>query len=119
MELFDTTQLGLEAALRGAAARQAAIAQNLANVNTPGYQRVDVDFTTQLDEALAEGSSEELHGMSFLPAPDSSAPMRVDGNTVDLDKEATEQAANGLHYQAIVGVMRARLGILETAMNTR
>jgi flagellar basal-body rod protein FlgB len=119
MQLFDTTQLGLEAALRGAAARQAAIAQNLANVNTPGYQRVDVDFTSRLQQAIADGDGEALHDVQFLPTADSSAAMRVDGNTVDLDREATEQAANGLHYQTIVGVMRARLGILETAMNTR
>ena len=42
--LFDTTQLALERAIEGAALRHEALADNLANANTPGYQRVDVDF---------------------------------------------------------------------------
>ena len=36
MELFDTTQLGLERAIAGAAQRQSLLASNLANANTPG-----------------------------------------------------------------------------------
>ena len=42
--LFDTTQLALERAIEGAGKRHEALAANLANANTPGYQRVDVDF---------------------------------------------------------------------------
>ncbi len=42
MNLFDTTQLALDAAMRGTSLRQSAIAQNLANVNTPGYRRQEV-----------------------------------------------------------------------------
>jgi len=42
--LFDTTQAALEATIAGASQRQQALASNLANANTPGYQRVDVDF---------------------------------------------------------------------------
>ena len=44
MDLFDTTQTALERAMIGTGARQAALADNLANANTPGYQRKDVDF---------------------------------------------------------------------------
>jgi flagellar basal body rod protein FlgB len=36
MDLFDSTQNLLEGAMRGAAARQSALATNLANANTPG-----------------------------------------------------------------------------------
>jgi flagellar basal-body rod protein FlgB len=119
MELFDTTQIGLEAALRGAAAKQRAIASNIANVNTPGYKRVDVNFAGALDDALRSGDRAALE--SFSPRPqvdDAAGSMRLDGNAVDLDTEAAEQAANGLHYEAIVSVMRARLGILQTALGT-
>ena len=51
MELFDSTQQLLMGALHGAAARQSALAQNLANANTAGYQRVDVDFHSALQQA--------------------------------------------------------------------
>jgi flagellar basal-body rod protein FlgB len=118
MELFDTTQIGLEAALRGAAAKQRAIASNIANVNTPGYKRVDVNFSGALNDALLSGDRGALESFSPTPQVDSTSSMRLDGNAVDLDTEAAEQAANGLHYEAIVAVMRARLGILQTALGT-
>ena len=44
--LFDTTQLALERSISGAAQRQQALAANIANASTPGYQRVDVDGVT-------------------------------------------------------------------------
>ena len=57
MDLFDTTQIALERAMSGTSARQAALAENLANANTPGYQRKDVDFQGALRSALAGGKS--------------------------------------------------------------
>ena len=55
MELFDTTQLGLERALErccGCASRRSR--QNIANVNTPGYRRQDVDFQSALPAAWGQ-----------------------------------------------------------------
>ena len=52
MGLFDTTQIALERAMSGSMARQQALSQNIANANTPGYQRVDVDFHSALASAL-------------------------------------------------------------------
>jgi flagellar basal-body rod protein FlgB len=52
VELFDTTQIALERALAGSSLRQQALANNIANANTPGYQRVDVDFHQALADAL-------------------------------------------------------------------
>jgi flagellar basal-body rod protein FlgB len=115
MELFDTTQLGLEKAIQGAALRHTALAANLANVNTPGYQRRDVDFHGEL--ATAMGSSRDhVEQAAFTVAPDGSAPVRADGSSVDLDQEASSLAENGLEYSALVQVTRARIDILTAAM---
>ena len=115
--LFDTTQNALEAAISGAAQRQQALAANLANVNTPGYQRVDVDFHGAL--AAAIDSPEALHSVSFSPARDASAgAVRADGSTVDVDSESARLAANALEHQAAVQVAHARIGILKAAMGT-
>ena len=54
--LFDTTQLALERSISGAAQRHEALAANIANAATPGYQRVDVDFHGALSAAM--GSSD-------------------------------------------------------------
>ena len=122
MDLFDSTQNLLEGAMRGAAARQAALAQNLANANTPGYQRVDVDFHTILQQAAGEASgaaAEEVAHAAFTPEVDAVATMRLDGGTVDLDVEASNLAQNGLEYQALVSVARGRIGIIESALGVR
>jgi flagellar basal-body rod protein FlgB len=119
--LFDTTQSALEAAISGASARQTALASNLANANTPGYQRVDVDFHSSLSAALNAGgddATDRLHGMTFTPEADASGAVRADGSTVDVDAESAKLAANALEHQAAVQVAHARIGILKAAMGT-
>ena len=119
--LFDTTQLALERAISGAAQRHQALAANLANVNTPGYQRVDVDFQSALRGALASGQDARasLEHTSFSAQRDATAVSRADGNSVDADAESAKLAANGLEYQASVQVAGARIDILRTAIGVK
>ena len=115
--LFDTTQNALEAAISGAAQRQQALAANLANANTPGYQRVDVDFHSSLAAALgSEDAGEAVHAVKFTPQVDSSGATRADGSSLDVDAESAKLAANALEHQAAVQVAHARIGILKAAM---
>ena len=117
--LFDTTQLALERAIEGAGKRHEALAANLANANTPGYQRVDVDFHGALAAAMAgsDDTRSALDRLSFTPAKDLSAgATRADGSTVDIEAESAKLAENALEQQAAVQVAHARLGILKAAM---
>ncbi len=122
MTLFDSTQLALEAAMRGSAYRQTLLTNNLANVNTPGYQRKDVDFHSALQ--AAERSGEPLATVSFETnatnaTPDASRAVRTDGSGVDPDQEAASLAENSLEYQALVQVAETRNTILQTAIGVR
>jgi flagellar basal-body rod protein FlgB len=117
MELFDTTQIGLERALSGASLRQQAIAQNVANVNTPGYRRQDVDFQSALRAAWDQGSGSVAHVTPAVQT-DMTSVMRADGSSVDIDTEAAEQAKNGLQYEAVSSVMKTRIAILKSAIGT-
>ncbi len=117
MSLFDTTQLSLEAAMRGSSLRQTLLTDNLANVNTPGYQRKDVDFHAALQQAVADG--QPLDDVSFTPTVDSSRAVRADGSGVDPDQESADLAENALEYQALVQVDGARTTILQVAMGVR
>lgn len=117
MSLFDTTQLSLEAALRGSSLRQTLLTDNLANVNTPGYQRKDVDFHATLASAMETGES--LDAVSFSPSTDSSRVVRADGSGIDADQESAELAKNALEYQALVSVAGTRTSILQIAMGVR
>jgi len=115
MDLFDTTQIGLERALSGSSMRQQAIAQNIANVNTPGYRRQDVDFQSALHAAWDQGTS-AVQRVTPATEADMSSVMRADGSSVDIDNEAATQAENGLQYEAVSAVMKTRVAILKSAI---
>lgn len=117
MSLFDSTQLSLEAAMRGATLRQTLLTDNLANVDTPGYQRKDVDFHAALRQAEAAGAP--LDAVAFQPTVDASRTVRADGSGIDPDQESAALAENALEYQAMVQVEGARNAILQTAMGVR
>jgi flagellar basal-body rod protein FlgB len=117
--LFDTTQLALQGVIAGTAQRHDALAANLANANTPGYQRVDVDFHSALQSALAEGTKapSALESMGFAARPDLSAgAVQADGSTVDADRESADLAENAMEQEAAVQVAQVRIHILESAM---
>lgn len=115
MSIFDVTQVALERAMSGAAMRSEALASNLANVDTPGYQRQDVDFHGSLRAALGAG---DPGAAQFAVATDPTAVMRADGNAVDPDVENAQMARNGLEYEALAAVAKARIAILQTAIGS-
>jgi flagellar basal-body rod protein FlgB len=113
MSLIDTTQLALESAMRGAWLRQTLLTNNMANANTPGYQREDVNFQETLRTALA--NEESPAQIQFQPRlqPRSAGPG---GNGVNIDQESALLAENGLDYQALVQVLGTRDNIMRSAM---
>jgi len=113
MTLVDTTQLALESAMRGAWTRQTLLTNNIANANTPGYRREDLDFQGALRAALAGGESPEQ--VSFQPQV-SAQVVGPEGNGVSIDQESAQLAENGLEYEAMVQVAGTRNAILRSAM---
>ena len=61
--------------------RQEAIAANLANAQTPGYKRVDVDgdFESAFKDALQAGRSDQIQRMDAKLAVDKAAVNDADG----------------------------------------
>ncbi len=116
MDLFDTTQTALERAMSGTSARQAALAENLANANTPGYQRKDVDFQSALAAALGQGTKSAVESSSIRTVVDTSAPLRADGSNVDPEREGSIIARAGLEHDALVSIANSRNSILRAAM---
>jgi flagellar basal-body rod protein FlgB len=113
--LIDNTQLALERAISGASLRQSVIANNLANAETPGFRRMDVDFHTTLAQAMSSGEQAVIEAAQFTPQQDQQT-MRADGNGVDVDTESAAMAKNGLEYEALVSVARSRIEIFQSAM---
>jgi flagellar basal-body rod protein FlgB len=116
--LFDNTQLALQRAISGAAMRQEVLANNIANAETPGFQRSDVDFHSTLAQAMKTGDATAIENTTFSPQQESHV-MRADGNGVDIDVESATMAKNGLEYDALITVAKARVHIFKNAMGVQ
>ena len=91
--------------------RNDAISNNIANADTPGYKRQDVDFETQLAKALHSSRytsmDAKVHNLKFsrlnpVTFKDYSGfSYRIDGNNVDPDTEAVYLAKNQIVYQGL------------------
>ena len=113
MSLLDTTQLSLEAAMRGSMMQQTLLTNNLANADTPGYQQETVNFQGQLQSALASGQSPS--SVQFSPTTEGGA-TSADGNGSDEEQDNADVAENGLLYQDLSQVAAQREQILITAI---
>jgi flagellar basal-body rod protein FlgB len=113
MTLIDTTQQALEAAMSGSMIRQTLLTNNLANVDTPGYQREDVNFQGTLANAIQSG--QPLSQVTFTPYTQAGV-NSADGNGINSDQESADLAENGLLYQTLTGVAAQREQILITAI---
>ncbi len=103
--LFITPALqGLHLAMDDAALRHQAIASNIANVNTPGYQRMDVSSSFQ--QAFSDALNRLGSGQTMDELPQGKietaavqGPARPDGNTVQLENEMVSMANNSARYE--------------------
>lgn len=93
--------------------RENVIANNIANVDTPGYKRQDVDFESALKKELGSTKytsldkkvralNTDLSGLSVSPYTDAvNYSYRLDGNNVDVDTENVELASEQLRYELL------------------
>ena len=99
--------------------RQEAIAANLANAQTPGYKRIDVDgdFESAFKDALQAGRSDQIQRMDAKLAVDKAAPVKdATGNTVDIEKEMVHLSENQIQHQLETRMIGGRLARLRMAI---
>src|SRR5436309_11224908 len=85
--------------LSASSLRHDVIAQNVANINTPGFQTLEVTFEDALQEALATGSEASLAAVSPQVVLGTGGVERADGNNVDVDLEMTRLQKNTLYFK--------------------
>jgi flagellar basal-body rod protein FlgB len=134
----DLTTAVLTQAMAGYSARNTAIANNIANADTPGYKRVDVSFESALADAVDAdrerlrmdvGSSiAAIDGSEVTRQVDEVAPnvmstdtttMRVDGSNVDPDDEMARLSSNQLASTTVVSLLDKRFAQFRTAITGR
>jgi len=95
--------------------RHSAIAQNLANANTPNYRRVEVQFETEVERALEQGDVVVSARPNIVESQDAVA--RADGNTVDIDVEISQLNKNSLLMAAATQILALQLAQLRSAIS--
>jgi flagellar basal-body rod protein FlgB len=106
--------------------RNELISNNIANQDTPGYKRQDIDFESQLSQVLknqkytsidAKVKNVELSrlkGRIYTDYGDFS--YRVDGNNVDPEQEQVELASNQLKYQGLIQAMTKEFANIKSVL---
>ncbi len=132
MKIFGLTTNGLELASRSLDFVSASVSQtaaNIANSTTPGYKAQEISFEAAMAEALktpGEGGMVKTHP-GHMPIADiekvmptiteSGAPARLDGNTVDLDREITQMAEMNINYSTYATITNKQLSLLKSAIS--
>ncbi len=106
--------------------RNEAIANNIANVDTPGYKRQDVNFEEQLRKAMKNSrytsvdekvKNIDLDRLNPITYRDhSTVSYRLDGNNVDIDTENVELASNQIRYQGLTDSITKHFENMQTVM---
>ena len=102
------------------------LANNIANADTPGFKRKDVQFETYLKNAVAGTDSlnetvanidlNELNCTTYTDQANLS--YRYDGNNVDINTENVELAKNQLKYYTLMNSMSQDFSLLKSALRT-
>ncbi|MDM5223762.1 flagellar basal body rod protein FlgB [Peribacillus sp. NJ11] len=127
MELFSNTFQSLENALNYSNTKQKVISQNIANSDTPNYKAKGVDktqsFKAELEASLESYRTDERH-FNFKSEGSNASPIVTqknvqynnNGNSVDVDKQMTDLAANQIYYNAVTDRLSGKFQSLENVI---
>jgi len=109
----DLSSSSLRVAVAGLSARQTAIANNIANIETPGYRARKVEFEDALRGAVERGDSPS----TVAPSTQTSLePTRLNGNNVNLDEETLSHIDTTMRYQLTLRALDSKYGMLRDAI---
>jgi len=109
----DPVAAALYGALDGLALRQRVTANNIANIDTPGYLAQKVDFESSLRSAIDSGTVTQGIAPSTSTSTDSPGP---DGNNVDLGNEEMQAMQDTFRYQLLSRAVGERFNLVTTAI---
>ena len=106
--------------------KQEAISNNIANQDTPGYKRKDVEFESVLEQELRHSKytsldsrvhNVNLNRLNVQTYTDSAGySYRVDGNNVDPEQEYVQLAAAQIQYNALIDSMNEEFSRIKSVI---
>lgn len=111
----DAVSTVLGTTLDGLSLRRDVIADNIANVDTPGFRASTVDFETALRSSVLAGDAQALERGIDLGVTATGTPVGADGNNVDLRHEAMAAMQTQYQYQVMTRALSDRYDLVRTA----
>lgn len=105
--------------LDAAAMRQDVTAQNVANVNTPGFRALEVHFEDELRRQLENDPRTPLAEVKPEVKPGAGGIVRTDGNNVDIDMEMARLQKNAIYFKAYAQILANELAQQRAAITGR
>jgi flagellar basal-body rod protein FlgB len=102
--------------LDASARRRDVLLSNLANTETPGFQRKTVRFEELLQSALARG--QDTNSIEPKVEVDALSPARDDGNNVNMEAELNGLRENRLMYDAYTAILGTHFELMRTAIES-
>ena len=97
--------------------RNKVISHNIANVNTPNYQRLDVEFERLLSRELQAGESATSANVKPTIVNTPGLPNRADGNNVDVDREIGQLNKNAMLQQMYLQLLTTEMNQMRLAID--
>ncbi|OGV48777.1 MAG: flagellar basal-body rod protein FlgB [Lentisphaerae bacterium GWF2_52_8] len=116
---FDDTTLLSSKLMEIATERQRVIANNIANAETPGYIRLDIDFQKKLADAIGADDMQALGKVRGKMVKDTKDEPKVDGNNVLIPREMNEMMQNGVLYSLLNRAFSTRINIIKSAITSK
>ena len=110
--LDDITSLTLQSAIGGLSRREQVSANNIANLDTPGFTASQVSFESSLADAVAHGTPASA-AYSVTPTTDAAG---QDGNNVSLDHELVTASKTTLQEKLLTGALTSKYGLISTVL---
>lgn len=109
----------LEKMLDVSAIKHKVIANNIANINTPGYKKMEISFSDQLDKAIKDTSMNKFDTIQpkiIIAENDKNETVRNDGNNVDMDKEISALMKNTSSYNIYSQLLAKKMELVKSAI---
>lgn len=97
--------------------RHKVLSQNVANVNTPGYRKLDVSFDDALAKHLERHGEDGVGQLQPTIVEDTTTPARLDGNNVDIDREMMRLNKNTLLNNTYLQIVATKTAMMRRAIN--
>jgi flagellar basal-body rod protein FlgB len=109
----------IEAGIKAESLRQKANANNVANLQTPGYRRADIKFKELLAKALDSPGDVDLSEIEAEIYQPKNTSVKSDGNDVSLEFEIGELVKNSLRYKTYIRLLQKKYQQLDLAINVK